>query len=221
MTPLIVAGVSASGLVAGAYVRVFAGGFGPVGRPGEVREAVGVAVRTPPVPRSPYIAEAATALAAALLVWRMAGAGGWVIAAWSYAIVIGVALALIDWRTLRLPDVITLPSYPVLLALLAPSGRLSGALAAAAAFACLYAVMWFARPTGIGLGDVKLAGLIGLLTGAIGVRTTVAAGMGGFLLGALYAVALLVTGRATRKSEFPFGPFMLVGALAAAALPLE
>lgn len=219
MTPLIVAAVSALGVVAGAYVRVFADGFGPVGYAGEVRDAVDMAVRTPPVPRPPYIAEGATALAAALVVWRIAG--GWVTAAWTYAVVAGVALALIDWRTLRLPDVITLPSYLVLLVLLAPSGRLSDALATAAVLACLYAMMWFAHPTGIGLGDVKLAGLVGLLTGAIGLRTTIAAVMGGFLLGALYAVALLVTRKATRGSEFPFGPFMLVAALAAAALPLE
>ncbi|MFC0863467.1 prepilin peptidase [Sphaerimonospora cavernae] len=221
MTPLVVAGVSALGLVAGAYVRAFAAGFGPAGYPGEIREAFDVAVRTAPVPRRPYVVEAATAVAAALVAWRVPGAGGWVTAAWLYAVVVGVTLAVIDWRTWRLPDVITLPSYPVLLALLAPSGRWFDAIAAGGVLVSFYAVMWFGRPTGIGLGDVKLAGLIGLLTGALGVQTAVAAGMGGFLLGALYAVGLLVTRRGTRKTEFPFGPFMLVAALAAAAAPIE
>lgn len=218
MTALIIAGVSALGLIVGGYVRAFAAGFGETRRPAEVREALARAIRTLPAPRSPYLAEGATATAAALVAWRLADAGGWIVAAWLYAVVVGVALAMIDWRTWRLPDVITLPSYPVLLALLAPSGRLLDALVAGGAFAGCYAVLWFLRPTGLGLGDVKLAGLIGLVTGAVGVRTAVAAGVGGFFLGALYAVGLLITRRATRASEFPFGPFMLVAALAAAAV---
>ncbi|WP_218670992.1 hypothetical protein [Microbispora sp. GKU 823] len=66
---------------------------------------------------------------------------------------------------------------------------------------------------------MKLAGLIGLLTGALGVEATVVAGMAGQVLGALYAVGLLLARRATRTTEFPFGPFMLAGALVAVAFP--
>lgn len=218
MIALITAGASALGLIVGGYVRAFAAGFGETGQPAEARKALAAAIRTLPVPRPPYLAEAATAAAAGLVVWRLPAAGGWVVTAWLYAVVVGVALAAIDWRTWRLPDVLTLPSYPVLIALLAPSGRLFDALVAGCAFTGCYAVLWFLRPTGLGLGDVKLAGLIGLLTGAVGVRTAIAAGMGGFFLGALYAVGLLITRRATRTSEFPFGPFMIVAALAAAAV---
>jgi leader peptidase (prepilin peptidase)/N-methyltransferase len=93
------------------------------------------------------------------------------------------------------------------------------AVAAAGALAAVYAVLWFARPTGLGLGDVKLAGIIGLVAGALGVQATITAGMAGYLFGAVYAVGLLVTRRATRGSEFPFGPFMLAGALAAVLVP--
>ena len=44
------------------------------------------------------------------------------------------------------------------------------------------------------------------------------AALGGQFLGALYAVALLVTGRGTRQTQFPFGPFMLLGAFTALCL---
>ncbi|MEV7803517.1 A24 family peptidase [Microbispora sp. NPDC088329] len=183
----------------------------------EALRAFAAAARVVPLPRPPYVVEAATALTAALVVWRVHD--GWVVAAWLYAVVAGAALAEIDRRTWRLPDAITLPSYPILLALLAPSGRLLPALAAGCALGAVYAVLWFARPTGLGLGDVKLAGLIGLLTGALGAQATVVAGMAGQILGALYALGLLLARRATRTTEFPFGPFMLAGALVAVAFP--
>ncbi|WP_051761133.1 prepilin peptidase [Microbispora rosea] len=219
---LVVLAAAVLGLIAGAYARAAAGGFGPEpdapreSRRGEMRTALAAAARTVPLPRPPYAVEGATALAAALVTWRVHD--GWVLAAWLYAVAAGAVLAEVDRRTWRLPDAITLPSYPILLALLAPSGRLLPAVASGCALGAVYAVLWFVRPTGLGLGDVKLAGLIGLLTGALGVQATVVAGMAGQVLGALYAVGLLLARRATRTTEFPFGPFMLAGALVAVAL---
>jgi leader peptidase (prepilin peptidase)/N-methyltransferase len=216
----LIAGAVILGLVAGAYARAFAGGFGPRGDDqwGEAGRALAVAVRVVPVPRPPYVLEAATAAAAGLVAWRLPG--GWVLAAWLYAVVVGAVLAAVDWRTWRLPDAVTLPSYLVLPALLAPSGRFLPAVACGCVLGAVYAVLWFIRPTGLGLGDVKLAGLIGMVTGALGVQAAVVAGLGGQILGALYAAGLLMTGRATRTSEFAFGPFMLAGALAGALLPV-
>ncbi len=192
------------------------GGVEPGGRRAEVVRAFASAVRAAPLPRPPYLLEGVTALAAALAAWRVHD--GWVLAAWSYAVVAGAALAEIDRRTWRLPDAITLPSYPILVVLLAPSGRLLPALASGCALGAVYAALWFIRPAGLGLGDVKLAGLIGLLTGALGTQSVIVAGMAGQVLGALYAVGLLLARRATRTTEFPFGPFMLAGALVALCL---
>lgn len=220
---LVVLAAAVLGLIAGAYAREVAAGFGAEpdeqrrSRRGEARGAFAAAARAVPLPRPPYVTEGVTALAAALVAWRVHD--GWVLAAWLYAVAAGAALAEIDRRTWRLPDAITLPSYPILLALLAPSGRLLPAVASGCALGAVYAVLWFVRPTGLGLGDVKLAGLIGLLTGALGVQATVVAGMAGQVLGALYAVGLLLARRATRTTEFPFGPFMLAGALVAVAFP--
>jgi prepilin signal peptidase PulO-like enzyme (type II secretory pathway) len=64
-------------------------------------------------------------------------------------------------------------------------------------------------PDGLGAGDVKLAGLVGLVTGFPGV---VAALTVGVLIGGLVAGLLLVTGRVGRKSYIPYAPFLVTGA---------
>ena len=63
----------------------------------------------------------------------------------------------------------------------------------------------------MGLGDVKAAASLGTLLAWLGWRILVAGGLAGLLLAAVYGVALLVTGRATRKQHIPFGPFMIAG----------
>ncbi len=184
-------------------------------RGAEAREAFRAVSRTVPVPAWPPTVELATAAVCGLVVWRLAGLPGWMLAAWLYLAVVGMALTVIDWRTRRLPDVLTLPSYVVLLGLLVPSGAVTQAIYGMLGLGAIYAVLWFVRPDALGLGDVKLAGLIGLATGALGLESWVVAAVGGHLLGALYALGLLITRRGTLKSEFPFGPFMLAAALAA------
>jgi leader peptidase (prepilin peptidase)/N-methyltransferase len=212
---VLVAVAAVLGLVAGSYARAVADGFGADvdDHRKEARQAFARAIRIVPLPRRPYLIEGATAVAAGLVAWRLHD--GWLLAPWLYAVVAGVALAVIDWRTFRLPDMITLPSYPIILALLLPSGHLTPAVISGLVLGGVYAVLWFVRPTGLGLGDVKLAGVIGLLTGALGSQAVIIAGLGGHILGAIYAVGLLVTRRANRTTEFPFGPFMLVAALVA------
>jgi leader peptidase (prepilin peptidase) / N-methyltransferase len=70
-------------------------------------------------------------------------------------------------------------------------------------------------PRGMGMGDVKLAGLIGLVLGALGIRYVgVAAGLA-ILLGGVAAIVALLAGR-SRKSGLPFGPSIAVGAAVAA-----
>ncbi|MEU7852592.1 A24 family peptidase [Nonomuraea sp. NPDC049141] len=209
----MVALVALLGLIVGRYVRTLADCF--VANPFDTREeahaALDALVRTAPVPRWPPTVEVATAAVAALVAWR-AGLP------YVYFALIGTALAIIDWRTTRLPDVITLPSYPILALTLLPTGELSRALLGALALAAAYAVLWFARPEAMGLGDVKLAGLIGMAAAAMSWQAWVVAAVGGQLLGALYAIALLVARRATRDTQFPFGPFMLLGAFTALCL---
>ncbi|WP_061292189.1 prepilin peptidase [Herbidospora cretacea] len=204
------------GLIAGRYARELAAGFGP--EPDdtrkEARAALARAVRVVPLPKWPFVVEGVTALAFGVLAWRYAATPELVpallIAAWA-----GVVLTLTDLRCRRLPDVVTLPAYPILLLALIPTGRLPVATACGLALAGIYLVLWFGRPSGLGFGDVKLAGLIGIVAGAVSVDAVIIAGVGGQLLGGLWALGLLITRKGTRTSEFPFGPAMIAGALAA------
>jgi len=140
--------------------------------------------------------------------------------AFCYLAAVGVALAIIDIQHQRLPDALTLTSYPVALALLglaAPAVADGGrhfvlALIGMAATGLFFLVPALIYPAGLGLGDVKLSGLIGLYLGWLGAEVLLAGVLAGYLLAAVTGIGLLVTRRATRKSHIPFGPFMLAGA---------
>ncbi|WP_433430996.1 prepilin peptidase [Nonomuraea sp. CA-141351] len=186
----MVALMALAGLICGRYARALADSYdeGPARLPGGF----------------PAV-ELVTAAVAALVAWRLG------LPYVPFAL-IGTALAVVDWRTSLLPDAITLPAYPIMALALAPTGELPRALAGGAALTLVYAVLWFVRPEAMGLGDVKLAGLIGMAAGALGWQAWVVAAFCGQLLGALYGVAILVTRRGNRHTQFPFGPFMLLGA---------
>lgn len=142
--------------------------------------------------------------------------------AFLYLASIGVALSLIDLDTKRLPNVIVLPSYVsagVLLSVAAAaSGEWDNLLRAALGMAVMYA-FYFAlvviKPGGMGFGDVKLAGVLGLYLGWLGWGVLVVGLFLGFLSGGVIGGALMAAGRATRKSKIPYGPFMIAGALVA------
>ncbi|WP_214107054.1 prepilin peptidase [Acrocarpospora catenulata] len=205
-------GLVLAGGVAGSYARALAAGFGEETQ--DARQEAVLAFRTAaPVPRRPYLAELVTGVVFGLVGWRFWGSP--LLPALLYGVAAGAVLTLVDWRTFRLPDVVTLPSYLVVAGLLAPTGQLPMGLACGLATGGVYLLLWLASPAGVGLGDVKLGVLLGLLSGAVGVNTAVLAGVGGQLLGALYALGLLATKRATRRTAFPFGPFMITGALLA------
>lgn len=142
-----------------------------------------------------------------------------VVAAFAGFAVLSVVLTVIDIRTHRLPDAWVLPSYPVGLALLGiaaladqDGGRLLRAVIGMVALFAFYLVLRIARPAGMGGGDVKLAGVIGLLLGWQGWGALVAGTLAAFVLGGIVAVALIAVRRADAKTPIPFGPFMIAGA---------
>jgi leader peptidase (prepilin peptidase)/N-methyltransferase len=142
--------------------------------------------------------------------------------AYLYLAAVGLALALIDIDVKRLPDALTLPSYVVGGVLLAiPAvvdhnghGLLRAALGGAAMFA-LYFALCFAYPAGMGFGDVKLSGVLGLYTAWLGWDVWGAGLLLGFLFGGFFGIGLVLLKRGGRKTAVPFGPFMLVGAFVA------
>jgi leader peptidase (prepilin peptidase)/N-methyltransferase len=83
------------------------------------------------------------------------------------------------------------------------------------ALGLFYGVLWFVYPAGMGFGDVKFSGVLGLYLGWISWGAVALGGFLGFLLGGVVGAALLVAKRATRKTGIPFGPFMILGAVLA------
>ena len=173
-----------------------------------------------PIPRRYPLVEALTAVLFVALALRLGPDPA--LPAYLYLAAVGVALAFIDLDVRRLPDVLTLPSYPVVAGLLvlavalgSDSGELRRALLGGLAMGGFYVALFLIAPRGMGLGDVKLSGVLGLATGWFGWGELVVGLFAGFLLGGGWGVALLATGRAGRRSALPFGPFMLAGALLA------
>ncbi|MGX1702294.1 prepilin peptidase [Microbacterium sp. NPDC055357] len=132
---------------------------------------------------------------------------------------LSVSLSVIDIRTHRLPNIIVLPAYPITIGLLAlacllgADGRLLiGALLAMAGMFAFYLVLRLISPRGMGGGDVKLAGVVGLVLGWVGWDAVAVGSLAGFILGGVFGTAMLALRRADRRTRIPFGPFMLAGA---------
>lgn len=151
--------------------------------------------------------------------WASAAQAVPVVVAYAYFAVISVALTSIDLRTHRLPNRIVLPSYAVaigcfvLAVILGGSWeRLVSALVGMGALFLFYLALRALSRSGFGGGDVKLAGLVGLHLGWLGLTPLLAGALAAFLLGGAYATVLLLRRRATPRTRIPFGPFMLAGA---------
>ena len=166
-------------------------------------------------PRYPVV-EATTAVLFALVALRI----GWApeLPAYLYLAAIGLALALIDLDTHRLPDPIVLPAYPVLAVALGAASWVTGdwgallrAVIGGAALWAVYFLLMIVKQGGMGFGDVKLAGVLGAGMAWLGWGALIVGGFAAFLLGGLYGIALIVAGRGGRSTRVPFGPWMVLG----------
>jgi len=171
----------------------------------------------------PLALELSTAAVLALLLGRFGGQPDMI--AFGFFGVLGVALSAIDVAVQRLPDPLTLPAYPILIVLLAIAGIASHDLAALgrALLGCLalagsFLLLALLRPGQMGGGDIKLAGLAGLVLGWLGWPTLITGAALGFVLSAVVSLALLAARRIKLQSAISFGPFLLGGALVAALI---
>lgn len=132
-----------------------------------------------------------------------------------------VAISVIDFRTKKIPNRLVYPAY-----LLAAAAILVADLAGSELDAIRAGVGFLAygigllaialiSPRGMGMGDVKLAALIGLVLGALGLRYVAVAAAVGVAIGGVASVIALLAG-AGRKTRIPFGPFLAAGAAVAA-----
>jgi leader peptidase (prepilin peptidase)/N-methyltransferase len=235
VNPLLVASLAMAGLVAGSGLRALIVRYAvPAGEPPRwccpacaqqlpsarqmARALLGrcpaCGQRTGP-PR--LTVEVTTALLLGALAARVYP--GLVLAAACWLALCSVSLAFIDAAVRRLPDVLTGAAFVgtalLLLAAAAASGHwdvLARAVLGGVALAGFYLVLAVISPSGMGLGDVKAAAALGTMLAWRGWAALIAGGFAGFLLAAVYGIALLISGRATRKHQIPFGPFMITGA---------
>lgn len=126
-----------------------------------------------------------------------------------------VPLTLIDLDTRLLPNKLTLPAAIVAVAigtLLDPSGQVERLVAGAAAGG-FFLLAALAYPRGMGIGDVKLAGVLGLYLG----RSVAAALLIGLVAGVIVGVAIMSRKGVSegRKTAVPFGPFLAFGGVVA------
>lgn len=169
---------------------------------------------------------AAAGIGAAVLVlvgWHF----GWSpqLPAYLFFALMGVWLSAVDLRHRLLPNRMVLTSLAggaVLLTVAAAAGTewssLARAAAGSVALFVLYLLLALVNPAGMGMGDVKLAAVVGLFLAYQGWQLLAVGAFAGFLLGALASLAMLAMRRGGLKSTIPFGPPMIAGALAAILL---
>ncbi len=172
--------------------------------------------RAPIAARYPLV-ELATGLLFVVVAWRFGSTpytlAGLVVAA------AGVALVMIDLDHRRLPFSITgATAVGAVLALAIDvvrhgPGPVPGALAAAAVWLAVYGGIWLVTSgRGMGLGDVALAPVLGLVLGWLGWGPALVGLAAGFVIGAVVGVGLMAAGAARGGSRVPHGPFLLTGA---------
>ena len=228
------AAVGVAGAVVGAWAVHRAGTVAWAGRVPDA-EAVLVGADGPdvrggaPAPRParpvavPVLGGVLTGLLFAAVVVRFGG--GAASPAFLLLAAAAVPLAVVDLRHRLLPDRIVLPLLAAGSALLLLAAALDGAWTPALR-ALLGAVVLFAAflglalvaPAGLGMGDVKLAAVLGLYLGWLGWDQVLLGAVAGFLVQAVVALALLATRRIGLRGELPFGPAMLAGALLVAVV---
>jgi leader peptidase (prepilin peptidase)/N-methyltransferase len=162
--------------------------------------------------------------------WRIGDLAGWAaLPAYLLFAWLTVALVWIDADVHRLPDGLVLPAYPALIVLLGVASLGAGdwramvrALACMAVlFAVYFALAALGPPGALGFGDVKLAGLIGLVLGWLGISEVVVGVLAGFVVGGLFAVVFLVGRRVGLRSHIAYGPSMLIGSFLSMAVSYQ
>ncbi|MCA1781128.1 MAG: prepilin peptidase [Dermatophilaceae bacterium] len=161
------------------------------------------------------------------LLWPAVGAAlapraGWAaVPAYLLLAWLSVVLVWIDTDVHRLPNGLTYPAYPAMLALLFLASlvqgdrRWVGALIGMVVLVVLFGLLWLVSRGQVGLGDVKWSGVIGLSLGWLGADELVIGTMATFLIGGVWALVLLLFRGASRTTPLAYGPAMCAGAFVA------
>lgn len=136
-----------------------------------------------------------------------------------YLAMISVALATIDLRHRRLPDRLVLPLYPVLIVVVAAHalitddwGSLIRGILGGFILGGSYFVLWLLYPKGMGFGDVKAAGALGIALGSVGWAALAVGAITGPLFGGVVGIVVMLKQRRGRGVSIPYGPWLILGA---------
>ena len=222
LTAVAAVAAAALGALAGAGVDRAASRF-PWPAGAGLREVLGRGGAAATAVRRPVVV-VGTALLLALVVARFGLT--WQLPAFLALAVAAVLLAVIDLQHQLLPNRVLLPTLATGALLLLGAAAASGAWGAlgravlgAAALFLVFLVLALISPGGLGMGDVKLAAVLGLHLGWVGWPALLLGAVAGFVVQALVALVLLAARQVRRGSALPFGPALLVGAALALAVP--
>jgi leader peptidase (prepilin peptidase)/N-methyltransferase len=144
----------------------------------------------------------------------------WVAIAVAFLLVLMPAIAAIDIQHRIIPNRLMYPAliaFPIYLTVAklfgAPVDLVRMVLGFALYGGALFVVAIVSR--GMGMGDVKLAALVGLVLGSLGLRYVGVAAGAAIVLGGVGAIVALLMGRG-RRSAIPFGPYLAAGAVVSA-----
>ncbi len=164
------------------------------------------------LPARRWLFELVLGLAFALLAWRRGFSWDLPMATFHLS-----ALALVtvtDLETRRVPNAVVFPAAILTVGMTvmrclacAPRVLLGGAIGLG-----LFFLLWAVYPKGMGFGDVKLAGYVGLIAGFPHVLSSL---LMAILAGGVVAALLLVTRRVGRRSYIPYAPFLALGGMLA------
>jgi leader peptidase (prepilin peptidase)/N-methyltransferase len=169
-------------------------------------------IKTPPI-----------MIVGALLGALTANTFGFTLQLFAYGLMIAMALeqTLVDFCTHRLARGVTMRAALAggpLLTLAAinidETTRIATMMAAFVATLVFFLVLSFISKGGIGSGDVRLAPMLAMFLGWLSWQHVYIGLASGFILGGIWALALIVTGKASRSSRIAFGPFLCIGAVA-------
>jgi leader peptidase (prepilin peptidase)/N-methyltransferase len=169
-----------------------------------------------------------------LLTWTTTTAGMFALLAWkiatdpailapSWLAAVGVPLTALDFRQRRLPNWLVLPTYPATIGLVAVAAAVNQApsilvraIAGMAVFVIFMGSLYwiFGKRQGVGGGDVKLSGVIGVVLGQSGWTALSTGMMVSWVLAAIGLLTLSFLRQANKTPGLPFGPFLLVGGAA-------
>lgn len=160
----------------------------------------------------------------------------WQIIPLAYLAVVTIPLVRIDWKTHKLPNIWVMPGFVAIavawIGVWVSTGEypLIPAISAAGYFSFMFIL---SSGGGMGMGDVKLAGVLGGTAGLISVPVAILSPVLAFIAGGVASLVVLIATFAkrtelpfkqawavTKDTKIPFGPFMLLGFWAAMLLSL-